>query len=82
MIDLHFAFTKVLWDLEFESSAQFLSPYVLFIGLVAKNQWLNTKYQPKFYIDILFWKEKRPGFSKRNDNNNFGWYIWYLVISF
>ena len=49
---------------------------------VTKNQWLNTKCQPKFFIDVSFCKENRPGwsllFSKRINKNNF---CWHLVFS-
>ena len=52
---------------------------------VTKNQWLNTKRQPKFFIDVSFWKGNRPGrsllFSKRINKKTFA-DIWCLVIGF
>ena len=46
---------------------------------------INTKRQPKFFIDVSFWKGNRPGrsllFSKRINKKTFA-DIWCLVIGF
>ena len=61
------------------------------LGLpVGKNQILNTKCQPKFFVIVTIWKEKRqPGlFSFQNAMTIiiFGWHlvciIWCLVVGF